>query len=178
MASSSSTPIKDSVPKINNEVAVGEDLAFQRRWWHFERAVWIFFAVVVVLDVLGVFGRGWVSKAHVHSDDATMEISYERIERFSTPSILDVQFGPPAVHNGNIELWVSESIVKSLGAQRVVPQPASSVVGSGGILYTFPATNPPAFVQFALQPSSPGIFPLQLRVPGHQTLSLKIVVMP
>ena len=38
-----SKPIADSVAKVDGEVAVGEDLEFQRKWWKFERATWIFF---------------------------------------------------------------------------------------------------------------------------------------
>ena len=56
-APDSTQPVTDSVPKINDELAVGEDLAFQRRWWRFENAVWIFFALLVILDLIGAFGR-------------------------------------------------------------------------------------------------------------------------
>jgi hypothetical protein len=83
-------PVTDSVPKINDEVAVGEDLEFQRSWWRFERCVWILFAVLVFLDVLGVFGRGPLAKAHAEAADGSMKIDYERVERFSTPSIMTV----------------------------------------------------------------------------------------
>ena len=174
----STTKVTDSVPKINNDVAVGEDIEFQRRWWSFERAVWIFFTVLVLLDVAGVFGRGPAAQANAKSQDGTMDVHYERIERFSTPSILNIQFGSNAIHNGHVQVWVNEGLVKALGTQRIVPQPVSSVIGEDGILYTFEASKIPASVQFALQPASPGIFPLQLRVPGSPVLTLKIVVMP
>jgi hypothetical protein len=36
-------PVTDPVAKINKELAVGEDLAFQRRWWRFEGVVWAIF---------------------------------------------------------------------------------------------------------------------------------------
>jgi hypothetical protein len=172
------TEVTDSVPKINDEVATGADLQFQRRWWRFERAIWILFTVLVLLDLLGVFGRGWLAKAHVRSKDGAMDVSYERIERFSTPSILDVKLGANAIHDGKVQLWISEGTVIDLGTQRVVPQPLSSVIGDDGILYTFEAGNLPASVQFALQPSAPGVFPLELRVPGSQMLTVKVVVMP
>lgn len=172
------TEVNDSIAKVNNEVAVGEDLAFQRRWWRFENIAWIVFALLVVLDLLGLFGRGWLAKGHVRSADSTMDIQFERVERFGTPSILDVQLGPNAIHDGKVQLWVNYAAVKQLGAKRVIPQPASSVIGDDGILYTFAASIPPASVQFALEPSSPGIFPLELRVPGSPMITVKIVVMP
>jgi len=54
-ASAPTEPVQDSVSKVNDELAVGSDLEFQRRWWKFERGVWIFFILLIVLDVLGVF---------------------------------------------------------------------------------------------------------------------------
>jgi hypothetical protein len=176
--SSHTEPVTDSITKVNDEVAVGSDLGFQRRWWRFERAIWIVFITIVILDVLGVFGRGWVAKAERKTHDGSMEVKYERIERFRTPSILAVQFGPSTIHDGKVQLWVSESLVKPLGAQRVIPQPASSVIGQGGILYTFPATTNPASVEFGMEPASAGISHLALRVPGWETLNLTIGVMP
>lgn len=171
-------PVSDSVPKINDEVAVGEDLEFQYRWWRFERGVWILFAVLVTLDLIGVFGRGPLAKAHAEAPDGTMQIDYERIERFSTPSILTVRFGNNAIHDGKIQLWADGGLVTKMGNQRVVPQPQESKVGNEGILYTFPVTQIPATVEFALAPTMPGTAELKLQVPGGSLMRPKIFVMP
>ena len=171
-------PVSDSVPMINNEVAVGEDLDFQRRWWTFERAVWIFFALLVVLDLAGVFGRGPAAKAHINVADGSMQVDYERVERFLTPSILSVSFAQSSIHDGKVQLWVGESLVKKLGNQRVVPQPVVSQVEEGGILYTFTAGKTPAVIDFALSPASPGIGDLKLQVPGSQPANLRIYIVP
>ena len=162
-------PVEDSVAKVANEVAVGEDLEFQRRWWKFERATWLFFGLIVVLDLLGVFGRGPVAKTHKATADGAMYLNYERVERFSTPSILTVHFGQNAVRDGAVELWVSDSVVKTLGNQRIIPQPAASQMTDGGILYTFSAETGPISVEFALQPADPGLahFTLKLAPDGR-----------
>jgi hypothetical protein len=107
-----------------------------------------------------------------------VDIRYERIERFSTPSILTVNFGPHAIRDGKVQLWISETLVKGLGNQRIVPQPASSVLSRGGILYTFPAGQVPASVEFALSPSSIGVNQLRLFVPGFADANIKVLVMP
>jgi hypothetical protein len=177
-ASVPTEPVADTVPKVNDEVAVGSDLKFQYRWWRFERAVWIFFFAIVTADVGGVFGRGPLANAHARTKDGTLDVQYERVERFSTPSIMSVQFGPNAIRRGRIQLWVSESLVKQLGNQRIIPQPESSIVGEGGILYTFTATKPPASASFALEPASPGIFQIAVQCPGAQALAAKVIVMP
>jgi hypothetical protein len=185
MPATQTAPVEDSVAKVGNELAVGEDMRFQRRWWRFEKAVWVVFVLIVLLDLAGAFGRGPLAKAHASTRGGTMVVDYERIERFSTPSILTIHFGNSAPVDGKIQLWVSDSVVKELGNQRVIPEPLTSVIGNGGILYTFASTSMPDSVQFALQPSHPGIAHFQLRVPGvtldappRDEFDAKVVVMP
>ncbi len=172
------TPITDSVPKVNNEIAVGDDLEFQYRWWKFEHAVWIVFVLIVIADLLGCFGRGWLANAEYKSPDGLTDIHYERVERFSTPSILTINFSPKAVKDGEIKLWASEEVVKPLGNQRVIPAPSKSALSHAGILYTFPASAVPSSVEFALEPASPGIYPVRFQVADAKPITLKIYVMP
>ena len=76
-----SAPVEDSIARVNDEIAVGEDLDFQRKWWRFENAVWVIFTLIIVLDLCGVFGRGPIAKAERHSADGSIDVKYERIER-------------------------------------------------------------------------------------------------
>jgi hypothetical protein len=172
------TPVEDTVPKVNHEIAVGEDVEFQRRWWKFEKITWIVFVVLVLLDLAGVFGRGPAAKAHMATDDGAINVSYERIERTGTPSTLRVKFGDLAIRNNQVRLWASEDLVTKLGNKLIAPQPATSTVGDGGLHYTFPATAKPAEAVFSLQPSAPGLYDLTLRVEGSPDLHFKILVMP
>ena len=169
----------DAVPKVDNAVAIGEDLAFQERWWKFEHLIWSFFALVLLADVLGVFGRGWLARSELRDPATGMHVKYERVERASTPSIMDITFAPETVSDGAVHLFVSESIVKELGTQRVAPQPVSSVIGHGGITYAFAAAgSEPVEVQLALEPSFPGVHRFTLQVPGRSAAEGHVVVMP
>jgi hypothetical protein len=107
-----------------------------------------------------------------------MLVKYERVERTGTPSILDVQFQPNALGKKQVKLHVSQSVVNELGAQRVIPSPLDTAVGGGGLTYTFLTEEAPGSVQFALQPSKPGIFHFTIEVPGSTPLSARVVVMP
>jgi hypothetical protein len=171
-------PVEDSVAKVNDEVAVGEDLEFQRKWWKFENAAWVVFTLIIVLDLVGVFGRGPVAKAERRTADGSIDVKYERIERTDSPSIMTIAFGPSAIQDGQVKLYVSNSLVKALGTQRVIPAPKDSVVGEGGITYTFPASRPPASVDLALQPAGPGVFHFTIGVPGAEQVSARIAVVP
>ena len=168
--------VKDSVTKVNDEVAVGEDLGFQERWWRFESAVWIFFAFVLLCALLGLLGRGPLS--HGKLQNADMTVNFERIARTGTPSLIEVNFNPTAIHDGKLSLYVSDTVIKELAAQRVVPAAVQSSVGDGGVTYTFLATQTPASVRFVLQPDGPGVYRLAVGTPGRQPLESGIIVLP
>jgi hypothetical protein len=171
-------PVEDSVPKVSNAVAVGENLDFQRKWWRFERIVWSFFLFILVCDLLGLFGRGWLAKASRNTADGALTLNYERIERASTPSLMTLQFGSSAIVDGHIRVFVSDSLVKPLGAERIAPQPELSTVGNGGITYTFPATASPAMVQIELEPSFPGLHHFRIQAAGSSPIEADIFVVP
>lgn len=168
----------DDVPRVDNAVAIGEDLAFQERWWLFERIVWSIFALVLLADCLGVFGSGWLANARLDQPASGMNVKYERVERTNSPSMMELHFAPDAAQNGAVHLFISESVVKELGADRVIPAPAQSVIGNGGITYTFPANAPRSTVSFELMPPRPGIFHWTMQVPGKQSIGARVVVMP
>jgi hypothetical protein len=170
--------VEDTVPKVNEELAVGSDLEFQRRWESAERIVWIFLIAFLLLSVAGVFGRGPVANAKAKAADGSLQVEYERVERYSTPSVLTVRPDTSVIQNGKMQLWVSESLIKPLGNERVIPQPDKSEVGNGGVLYTFPASQGRALIEFQLQPAKVGKTDLKLRIPGHSQLDLNILIMP
>jgi hypothetical protein len=92
--------------------------------------------------------------------------------------MLEVHFAPSAINNGKINLFVSESLVKGLGTQRVIPAPLASAVGGGGLTYTFPATQAPATVSLALEPAGPGMYDFTIGVAGAQPVHAKVFVVP
>ena len=168
----------EDVPRVDGAIAVGEDLAFQERWWSFERIAWTFFALVLLADVLGVFGAGWFAHTKLQQPRSGMLIKYDRVLRTGTPSSIAIQFGQDAVHDGKVQLSVSDSVVKALGAQRVIPQPETSAIIAGGMLYTFPAGVAPGEVDFELQPSAPTIQHFRLQVVGRPAVEARVLVMP
>ncbi len=171
-------PVGDDVPKVEGKVAVGEDLAFQQRWWRFERVIWSLFVLIVLADISGLLGRGPLSKSKIETADGSLELKYEHTERANTPSIMTITPSPAAVQDGKLRLHVSDSIVRELGAQRVIPQPVNSILGDGGVTYEFLATETPMTVQIALQPSFVGLHHFTLGVLGAAPVTGKVFVLP
>ena len=171
-------PVVDSVPKVADEVAVGEDLNFQRKWWKFERIIWVFFLLVLVCDVLGLFGRGWLAKGKRSTPDQALTLDYERVERSASPSIMTLHFGPAAAHNGHIQVFVGNDVIRGLGARRISPQPATSALTDGGITYTFDSGSTPTIAEIALQPMFPGRHKIRVQLPGSQPIEASVFVLP
>lgn len=171
-------PVGDDVPRVDGAVAVGEDLKFQQRWWRFERGVWIFFTLVLVADLSGALGRGPLANAKRQTRDGALLVKYERVERENTASIVTILPGPAAVQNGKVQIFVSDTVLRQLGAQRVIPQPESSAVGNGGVTYTFAATTLPMTVQIELQPSFVGPRRFVVGIPGGEQVEAKTFVLP
>lgn len=168
--------VKDSVARINKEVAVGEDLQFQERWWRFERTVWILFLFILLCTFAGLLGRGPLAGATLSNDK--LKVKFDRIARTGTPSLMEISFTPAAIHEGKVQLFVSESVVRELGAQRIIPAPAQTYIGNGGLTYIFPATRTPAFVKFGLQPDGPGVYRMAIGIAGEQPLESRVYVLP
>jgi len=171
-------PVEDSVPKVDDEIAVGEDLDFQRRWWRFEKVLWTVFLMVIVCDLAGLFGRGWLAKAEASTPDKALTVEYERIERANTPSTMTLRFGPAAIRNGHLQFHVSDAVVHDLGAQRIAPQPSTSTPGQGGISYVIPVTAAPAGVQIQLQPAVPGRYTFKIQLADVPPITRRVLVLP
>jgi hypothetical protein len=177
--SAATKPVEDLVAKVNEEVAVGEDLGFQRSWWRFERILWTLFLLIIALDVGGMFGRGPLAHAQATSADGSLHVSYERIQRTGTPSMLSVTLQESAVRGGEATLFVSDNLVGALGSRRIIPEPATTRLGDGGFTYTFPIGKPPAIVRFELEPSGAGRFPFEISAgPRAGTVSADVWVVP
>lgn len=173
------SPVGDSVSKVDEEVAVGEDLDFQRSWWRFERIVWTFFMLVIALDLAGAFGRGPLAHAHVTSLDRSLSVRYERIQRTGTPSVMSIRLDAGALQGGEASLFVSDTLVSALGARRIIPEPSTTRIGRGGLTYTFPLANPPSIVRIELQPPGAGRFPFEISVgPRSASVAGTVWVVP
>lgn len=172
------TKVGDDVPQVDGAVAVGEDLDFQRKWWRFEKIVWGFFALVLIADLTGLLGRGPLANAERRASDGTLDVKYERVERANTSSILTILPQASAVHDGKLQIFVSDSLLKQLGTQRVIPEPEVSAVGGGGVTYTFAASAQPMTVQLELKPSFIGSHLFTVAVPGGRPVQAKAFVLP
>ncbi len=171
-------PLDEHALQIGDNIALGEDLKLQEKWWRFEHIVWAVFVAILICDLLGIFGRGWFAKAKASSADGAVVIDYERIERADTPSIMTLHFGPGAVHDGRVEVTISGSVIKGLGAQRISPQPVISSLCPNSLTYVWHRTAGPANAEIALQPPLPGLYRFAVQATGREPVVRKVFVFP
>lgn len=152
--------------------------AVQRNPSHSGRLMWVLLAALIVLVIAGLIGRRLTIKGHAKTQDGALSVQYERIERTHAPSVVDIQLGAAALHDGRFQLWINQRTVSRFASEPFSPKPLSSTVSEDGMIYTFPVANEGASVRLILDSTSPGTFPLEVRIPGSQMLTMKVAVLP
>src|SRR3954470_1769918 len=168
----------DDVDQEHDKLDVGSDLAFQQKWWRFERIVWVVFTAIVLLDLAGVFGRGPLARATATAADGTMSVEYERVARFSAPSLVTVHFNPPAEKDGAIHVWASDSLLQAFGVQKLNPEPERVTLDGAGFTYTYRSSPQANSIQFAMEPRRVGLQKLTLRVADAAPVTMRVLVLP
>ncbi|SHJ64361.1 hypothetical protein SAMN02745194_03036 [Roseomonas rosea] len=156
---------------------VGEDLAFQRRVWRFQRIGWGAMALVVLLGMAGVFGGGPLAQASARSADGAIEAEWEWIERIGRDSQLRIRGLAP--HRGPLELRLEGGLAGPVEISGIEPQPAGESRAPGRIWLRFdpPPEGERAEILLKLRSSRPGIVSGQLAI-GEAAIPLRLVVLP
>jgi hypothetical protein len=159
------------------EIDVGYDQMFERQWGRFERWIWLGFITVIILGLLGYFGRGPMNTVKRTVSDGTM-VQYERVVRFKTPTM--IVFSIP-VNHGLASIKADKTTVQKLGLQQVFPQPTESLGSEEIGPLEFKVAEPTAkavLVQLLMQPSSVGPAKSIYQVNGETIVNIKQFIVP
>jgi hypothetical protein len=169
-----------SIGRVNDELVLGDDRAFEAIWWRIEVSLWIFLTIVLLLALTGLLGKGPLAHKALATPDKALELRYERIARYNTPAIIEVRVHPQLFRNGKAYIRLSRTTIKGMGAQRIIPQPEQSLPDDDGISYIFPVEEPsrPLIVTFALQPSSAGLFRQEIIADPSHDLFFNSIILP
>ena len=143
--------MEQSASKVGKvgELQVSQDLGFQRRMWRVQRAGWAVFAIAILAAFTGFLGDGPLASTEARAGD-DLTVSYDRIERHRSPSMLEITVATAAADGGTIELWLDRQYVDALGIERILPQPESVETDDRRISYTFEVdtSRPRAVISF------------------------------
>jgi hypothetical protein len=155
-----------------NDVQVGFDQNFERKWVHLERAVWVAFALLLAAGILGVFGRGvlgWRTQ-----ESAGMKVRYERMARLKTPTITRVTV--PTSQNGTVQFSMTGPCLQAMKISSVTPRPASEQIVPDGVQFTFAGRN--GDVEIAQEPGKSGSTHCQLTPANGSPINISQFVLP
>lgn len=110
---------------------IHENMPLQLRVWRVERVGWWCLLIIVLLAVLGLFGKGPLSTDEVTSDDGRLQVEYRRIARSGAPSrlVIDAQ----GAGERQLEIALAGELLDSVSIQTIQPHPlhSSTFAGSG-----------------------------------------------
>jgi hypothetical protein len=134
---------------------ISEDFPFQQRMWRAQRIGWAVFALIIVAATLGLFGHGLLSSASAES--GPLRVSYNRFERFETPTSLDIIINPSG-SGAAAEVWLPHSFLEHVEVTSIMPEPQEMRGGDGRIIYSFllQEAGGEATITFHLTPMRPG----------------------
>jgi hypothetical protein len=166
-------------PRRVGDLEISQDLRFQRREWLFERVGWAVMLMLAVATLLGLFGRGWLSAAHV-GDGASLRLDYERITRLYSSTELRLSLGTDAARGDTIRVWLDRDFIESVQVQSIVPRPDQVEIGADRLSYVFASetSGQPAIITFQVQPQHPWSHAGRVGLPGGQAYRFSQFVFP
>jgi hypothetical protein len=138
---------------------LAQDLDHQQRDWLIQRAGWVAMALIVVGALLGLFGAGPLSTAHVTGDQG-LRGEYRRFWRMQSPMTLRVTLPASARHDRERAVRVDRGYFDAVRITYVNPPPERVEAGNGELRYVFAISNSldPVTVSFTLEAPTPGAF--------------------
>jgi hypothetical protein len=116
-----------------SNIDTGFDPEFEGHWWTVMRVAWCGMALLVLVGLTGLLGRGPLSARTLARPD--LSVRYERMLRFRTPAVTEVEW--TSASTGTTRLAVEGPCFKALRLQRIVPPPRSAEPLADGAQFSF-----------------------------------------
>lgn len=158
----------------SNGLQVAEDLPLQTKIWKMERIAWVVFSLLLLAGMLGVFGRGILSKTTHSSPDQVLRIEYERFGRYQAPMDLKIHVGAQAVQGQFLRLWFDSKYFEAVELSQISPAPHSTEVAQGKHIHQFKVAAPgqPVSINFEVKGNTYGQTHLRFGLENGPELSL------
>jgi hypothetical protein len=155
------------------DIETGFDEAFEWKWIRFEHSIWLVMIVVVIVGLAGGLGRGPLAKAQAAA--APIEVEYERVVRYQTPTQITVTFSG---QSGIERLFVGRPLLDRLQLESIVPRPAAAEPGRDGVVLLFPRSKTASQVTLVAQPATLGRTRTAIGLPEGPRVTFSQLVLP
>jgi len=148
-----------ATPEKIGTIELAQDLGFQRRTWKVQRAGWIVMLLLIVAAIVGLFGRGPASSAHLGSPETPLAADYERFVRLDAPETLTIYLRATALRaDSTAEIWLDRSWLAGNDLRSITPAPDRASAGADRMIYTFrlDPSSLPARITYELESRSLG----------------------
>jgi hypothetical protein len=168
------------MPNRGGGPEIHEDPRIERRHWLYERIVWALMALVVLAEILGLFGGGALSRSAVEASSDGLRLEYNRFSRRTSPTHLRVHVQPGSAAGGEVRVWIDRTYLDDVDVQRVTPEPEHVELGSERLIYVFRSGDPTAGAEiaFAVEPQSWGKIRGRAGVEGGEEVAFTQIVFP
>jgi hypothetical protein len=116
--------------------------------------------LVTVAALLGLFGGGPLSSAHVGGGNGSpLRAEYQRFVRLDAPAELTIHLGGGAIRpDSTAEIWLDRRWLSDMEVTTITPEPETTRTGAKRVVYSFKLdpTAMPGFITFRLETHSAG----------------------
>jgi hypothetical protein len=162
------------------DIEVGYDLTFERRWYRVQQGCRYGAAILLVLGVAGLFGRGPLSRTTSESDDRRVALRYERLARARTPAPMELMVRGPAAASGKLRVRIHGAVTERTRLQQFMPEPVAIAASGNDLILEF-ETQPSSSstrITFLQEPLGAGRVDGEVRVDQAGSARLSQLVLP
>ena len=162
---------------MTQPLQIEEDMAFQRRWWLYERVGWVLMVALVAAGLSGVFGRGSLSQKQTATPNEGLSCEYENPVRELSATQFVCRIRVEA--ESQAVLHLAQAYLDGVQVEEISPEPLTVESRAGELSYRFAveAGQDTLAVSFRVKPQRAGSLPLRLRA-GDAILELEQTVLP
>ena len=165
--------------RVNDELEVGYDQRFERRWAWAERVGRVVMVVFVGAALAGLFGRGPFSHRTTTVTGSALAVDYEPVARVQTGTQVTLHLLNDR-QSPTVDVFVSTQIVEPMGLRYILPQPVAERPDGLGMVLTLamPPGRVDNAVRLLLQPAGIGLVSETARLAGHKPVTWRQLVLP
>lgn len=168
------------MPTREGGLEIHENIEMERRHWLYERVAWAVMALIVLAEVLGVFGTGVLSHATAAASRDGLRVEYNRFWRMGAPTRLRVHLPSGSAEAGEIRVWLDRGYLSDVDVQQVTPQPEHVEVRADRLTYGFRAGDAMATAEivFLVAPRRWGKLHARAGLEGGEQVDFAQLVFP
>lgn len=157
---------------------VDEHIRWQDREWRIQRVGIALLFLIVFFGACGLFSKGFLSNKTVSASDGSVKVEYERFGRIQ--SSMNMVIRVKNISSDRFTVVLGSGAMDNLQIQSLHPQPLEARTQGSDLLLTFSAEKAVSdhSVWLGLQPQSPGINEVSVRVGNHMPVEFTQWIYP